>query len=191
MELIIFDMGGVVCENTAVFPYILDFLQIDKKKFYEIVDNNVQRLQIGEISSQNFWGEFSNKSEKDVNEDLWKKFFQPERNDRTMEIITNLKKKFRVIAGTNTIDSHFEVHNSRKDYDIFDKVYASHIIGFAKPDPDFYKWILKNENCEPEKSVFIDDNLDNIAVAKELGINAIHFKDAENLRNDLEQLNLL
>lgn len=61
----------------------------------------------------------------------------------------------------------------------------------VKPDPRLFEILIKKFALKPESSVFIDDNIKNIQSAKEIGFEAIHFVSPENLRNDLQLLNIL
>ena len=71
------------------------------------------------------------------------------------------------------------------DYGVFDAVYASHIMGLAKPDPAFYTYILEQEDCTADRAVFVDDLAANIEAARSLGIHSLLFSDAAKLRRDL------
>jgi len=46
---------------------------------------------------------------------------------------------------------------------------------------------LNRYSIIPQKSIFIDDNLNNIAAAREIGIDAIPFVGAKDLRVQLEK----
>ena len=61
-------------------------------------------------------------------------------------------------------------------------------VKMIKPDPEIYKCILDKYNLEPDECVFIDDNRDNIATAKSLGINAIQYLSYNQAREELEKL---
>ena len=61
----------------------------------------------------------------------------------------------------------------------------------AKPDPRIFEILIKRFALKPESSIFIDDNIMNIQSAKEIGFETIHFVSPENLRNDLQLLNVL
>ena len=57
-----------------------------------------------------------------------------------------------------------------------------------KPNAEIYEILLRRFNIKPEESVFIDDNVNNIKGGENVGIQGIIFKDAEQLRADLEKL---
>ena len=188
MRLFIFDVGGVIAENTNVVPSICDFLGLSKDEFLELAEmENLTALQTGKLTAEEFVYMFSRKLGRPVPGNIWEMFFKPEPIKETVEIIEQLRRKHRVIAATNTIERHFKVHKSRGDYDVFDKVYASHIIGFAKPDGEFYSHILKKESCKPEETFFTDDTARNVDAAARIGMNAFHFTESSVLREKLRE----
>ncbi len=60
-----------------------------------------------------------------------------------------------------------------------------------KPFSKIYEIILDRYQITPKKTIFIDDNLDNIITAEKLGIHGIHFKNASQLKLDLEKFTLI
>ena len=101
-----------------------------------------------------------------------------------------MKNGARVVAGTNTITPHYNVHLQEGDYEIFDAVYASHMMGLAKPDPAFYTYILDRAGCPQEQAGFVDDVPENVEAAEKLGIHSFVFTNAEKLKKDLTALKL-
>lgn len=192
--LFIFDMGGVVTNTANLAERISKELNISKETFQNISgmdidskDSLFARLSNGQISAKTFWEEFSKKSGCKILTDYWHVFFHADYIQGTVDIINSLKKKNRVVCGTNTIESHYLNHLERGDYSIFDQTYASNILGYSKPDLAFWKIILLSENVKPEEAFFIDDRIDNCEAAKSLGINTHHFVSPELLRKDVEK----
>lgn len=58
--------------------------------------------------------------------------------------------------------------------DHFDGLFFSCDLGVAKPDPDYFRAILRELDRGPEGVVFIDDRHDNVAAAATVGISAHH-----------------
>ena len=186
--LYIFDMGGVVSINTDVFPSVHQRLGINEKEFLTLAGENLEKLTIGEISTEEFWNRFSGPYGRKVEEELFGKFFHPRLNAGTVDLIKTLKHHSRVICGTNTFDPHYNCHLSLGDYDIFDAVYASNMIGRSKPNPEFFTYILENEGVEPGRAIFVDDTEKHVIGAKKVGLKSILFKNAESLKLDLDRL---
>ena len=185
--LYIFDMGGVVSLNTDVFPEVFSHLHIAEEAFMLLAGDNLEKLLNGSISADAFWDRFSAKYGKPVQEELFGKFFRPSLNHETVDIVSRLKEHSRVVCGTNTFDPHYACHLNLGDYDIFDAVYASNKIGLSKPNPQFFTHILEKEGFQPEQAFFIDDTERHVIAAKDIGITAIHFKDAASLARALDR----
>lgn len=194
--LFIFDMGGVVT-NTFLLTQLYNKLNITNEDFFKLCESDSQNIwldiQTGKITPQKFWEIFNYrvaeaaKTEPKfaavprVEHDLFRLYFHPSKNLETIELIQNLKKKHRVVCGTNTIDSHWENHMERGDYSVFNQTYPSNKIGAAKPDPHFFELILDAEQAAAEESFFTDDKAENVAAAASLGIHAEVFTSAADL----------
>jgi len=187
-KLFIFDMGGVMCDNTNVTDDICNTLDIGKSEFIKhCTRDGLKKIQTGEMKMTDFWDNFANNSGLEIKEDYFKLFFKPVRKPEMYELVEELKKNFRVVLGTNTIKPHYEVHMENNDYYVFEKIYPSHLIGFSKPDSDFLMHIVKEEGYEPENVIFIDDTEDNVLSAKNDGINAFIFKNKEKLLEEISE----
>jgi len=65
-------------------------------------------------------------------------------------------------------------------------VYASHLMGVSKPEPDFWLRILEAEGRTAEQAFFVDDFAENVDAARRLGIRSHRFTDVETLVRELE-----
>ncbi len=74
---------------------------------------------------------------------------------------------------------------------MFKRCYWSFESGMLKSDPDLFETILRDIGCEPGLTFFIDDYIENINAASDLGIKGILFEDARQLRDKLTQAGLL
>ena len=74
---------------------------------------------------------------------------------------------------------------------LLEYTFTSCYMGIRKPDPAIYLRTLGILGHEPDRSLFIDDRLENIAAAAAVGMKAIHFTGAEALRQDLQNLEVL
>ncbi len=188
--LFIFDMGGVVTIAIDVMPDIASHIGMSEDEFHKLADGNMDKLTTGEISPEEFWEHFSGLWGEKVEEELFGKFFHPRPIKGTFDLIKSIKENARVVCGTNTSDPHYNHHLTLGDYDIFDAVYASNKIGYSKPNPEFYSYILEMEGYEPGKAVFVDDLEENIIGAINVGITAVQFINAASLRLEFDRLGL-
>lgn len=67
----------------------------------------------------------------------------------------------------------------------FDVLVWSYQLRMAKPDPAIYRYTLEKLGTRPEETLFIDDRQENIEAAQALGIQALQFTTASQLRADL------
>ena len=74
--------------------------------------------------------------------------------------------------------------------EIFDAFLSSCWLGLRKPTAKFYQRALDIAQANPATSVFIDDREQNIVPARELGMNVIHYRSADQLKAELKQLGI-
>ncbi len=72
--------------------------------------------------------------------------------------------------------------------EVFDAFLSSCWIGLRKPARRFYDRALGISEARPSESVFIDDRMQNLEPAKQLGMNTIHYQSAPQLADDLRNL---
>ena len=190
--LFIFDMGGVVTLNTPPETKIASALGVTAEEFRAAQKLGESRnlfslLTRGKISEAEFWSEVGANLGKKIESNLWQFFFHPKMNLDVKKTILSLRKKHRVVCGTNTIESHWQCHLARGDYSIFDETYASQKIGFEKPDAEFWKKILLSEGYEPGETFFTDDREQNVEAARALGITSHKFENAYSLKKAVKE----
>jgi len=187
MKLFIFDMGGVVTTNASeARGRPAAALGVTQEEMDNATGDLFDQLTIGKITTKEFWKTVGDRLGKKIDTDYFHLFFHPVLNEGTKKIILALRKKgFRVVCGTNTIESHYLNHITRGDYAFFDQTYASQMMGVKKPDPQFWKMILDAEKCAPSDAFFTDDLEANVQAAAALGIHAFQFTSAKKLQADV------
>jgi epoxide hydrolase-like predicted phosphatase len=75
-------------------------------------------------------------------------------------------------------------------YEHFGPLILSCDVGIEKPDRKIYEIAVERIGLKPEECIFVDDKVDNLATAAIMGMKTILFKDAEQLRKDLEKYNV-
>jgi HAD superfamily hydrolase (TIGR01509 family) len=64
-------------------------------------------------------------------------------------------------------------------------------MGIRKPDARIYSRALGILGMKPERVIFIDDRLENVAAAAAVGMKALNFTGADTLRRELQGLEVL
>lgn len=200
IDVCLFDMGGVVTRfSSAVMEQRL-LSDFGKRELISFENANPLMRHIhhdflcGLITDEEFWDAFQRLTHIRLpqTERLYTKYFMPEKNTATAALIQRLRSRnIRVVGASNAEPPHRAWHAAHSDYDIFDAVYTSDTIHFAKPDPMFYIKIAEQENKNPEQMFFTDDNPENIEAAEALGLSAFLFTTAEALEKHLLALGLL
>ncbi|MDG2372612.1 MAG: HAD family phosphatase [Flavobacteriaceae bacterium] len=112
----------------------------------------------------------------------------------TLDILKKLvlSKKYKIYALTNWSSETFP--KALKKFEFlkwFDGIIVSGEEKTRKPYRKIYEITINRFNLEPNKTLFIDDNISNIEAAKKLFINSIHFKSPKQLIKDLKNMSIL
>lgn len=111
--------------------------------------------------------------------------------EEVVKYYKEIKRKNNGYCLTDTNSIHFEAHQEQGTTADFHKVFASFKLGHIKRDVNAFKKVIKDVNFKPEEIVFIDDNENNVEVAKSLGINGIKYEDYEKLIEQLKSLDII
>lgn len=111
----------------------------------------------------------------------------------TAELLREIKSRgHKIYALTNWSAETFPRACAKFDFlSEFDGILVSGEEELAKPDPAIFTRLLDRFHLTAPDCVFIDDNLDNVAAAAELGFETVLFKDAPSLRKELTEKGIL
>jgi putative hydrolase of the HAD superfamily len=106
---------------------------------------------------------------------------------KKLDILSELKKTHKILALSNTNSIHIKFINNylsnRKTGDCLENyfhfAYYSHHLFARKPDKEIYQKLIALENINPSKTLFIDDRIENIKTAQELGMQTFHMTHPE------------
>ncbi len=115
----------------------------------------------------------------------WKIF--PETNQVLKEI---RKHGYKVVVVSNFDSRVYDVCGSLGIIEHFDDFIISSETGYAKPDPEIYKFALQRNNLKPEQCIFIGDNyINDYSAPKNLGMNALLLnRENENGNHSAEKI---
>ena len=95
-----------------------------------------------------------------------------------LEFLEKLQNKYNIFLLSNTNPTHIDKFEhrvgltfAREFYAHFNKIYFSYEMKVRKPEEAVFNLILKQNNLKQNKTLFVDDTLEHIEVAKGLGIN--------------------
>ena len=101
-------------------------------------------------------------------------------------------KQLRLFALSNWSVETFPFALRRFEFlRLFQGILLSGEVGLVKPDPRIFQLLFEKYNIDPAEAVFVDDHSRNVAAARELGMQGIHFTGAATLREDLVRFGVL
>lgn len=105
-----------------------------------------------------------------------------------LDMLVELRKKFRLILLSNTNIIHFPYsekalfeNKGKKVSDYFDRCYLSYEMKMVKPDKEIFDKILASENVHANECLFLDDGPKNTEQAQKLGIQTYLVHEREDL----------
>ena len=106
------------------------------------------------------------------------------------DIVRRLKEAgYGVYGLTNWSSETFPLVKDK--YAIFKQLDGMVVSGeehLLKPDAAIYKCLLERYNLQAEESLFVDDNADNVAGARNVGMKAVRFTSVAELERELKDV---
>lgn len=109
-------------------------------------------------------------------------------NEPLLEYIAELKPQCRIGLLSNSADNWLDTMFSPEQMALFDAVGLSYKIGAIKPQPRAYELIAEQLGVPIEACVHIDDQQRHCDGAREAGMQAIWYRDFEQMKAELEKL---
>ena len=127
---------------------------------------------------------------------LWKDGWENMLRDEipgSVEILGELRSRGRRLhALTNWSAETFPIARRRFGFlKWFEDIVVSGEVGMAKPDPRIFALTIERCRLDPARTVFIDDSPINVEAGRAAGMHALHFRNPQQLRADLNRLGML
>jgi FMN phosphatase YigB (HAD superfamily) len=108
-------------------------------------------------------------------------------------LLERVRERYRVAFLSNSNEIHAEVIQRRFGvlFDRDDRFIFSHRFRVAKPDPEMFRRALEVIGALPQHVIFIDDLIENVLAARQVGICSFQFTDVESLAKELEREGVL
>jgi putative hydrolase of the HAD superfamily len=101
----------------------------------------------------------------------------------TRDLVADLRARgYGVHLATNQPPERAAYMRKKLGYDkLFDSSFYSCAIGYAKPDPAYFRKVLATLGAEPGEVGFVDDRVANVAAAREVGLVAHQWRVGDDL----------
>jgi HAD superfamily hydrolase (TIGR01509 family) len=97
----------------------------------------------------------------------------------------------RLFAMSNISAPDWEVlrrKGKREDWELFEHVFTSAAARERKPNLGYFRHVLSETGIDPERTVFVDDKLENVLTGRSLGFKGIVFTKFEDVERQLKVL---
>ena len=198
IDTIIFDFGGVLVDWNPRYVY-RDYFGDDEKMewFLENICTDPWNIEQDRGRSLNEATEFLVEQFPEWETEIrmyygqWETMLKDAIHE-TVEILLELKKKYKIYGLTNWSAETFPIALDRFEFfQVFDGILVSGKEKLIKPDEKIFERMMEKFNLKPENCLFIDDNLKNVEASRKFGITTIHFVNPDDLREKLVELGIL
>ena len=192
---ILWDFSGVllVPKKDLGHAYIAHMLGLSTQTLIRYFDGEMNsQVDLGEITSEDFYRTLFKEQDLDQTTfscfyDLYEQAF--ELNAPILSMIRSLRKNFKIGLLSNysdrlrpLLEEHFRIA------DLFDDIVISCEVQLLKPDARIYHTALERLGIQPQESIFVDDRIENITSARQVGIHAVHYQTSQQVISEVIQL---
>lgn len=183
-DTIIFDFGGVILDIDPDLSRrrFVEMLGMEKARLLE-TEQLPQLYEKGNISRTEFVERINQIAKTNISETeiiaAWNAMllnYKPAR----IEWIKRLHQNHKLLMLSNTNDAHFEYFHNKliaeygvTFYQLFDHVYLSHEMGMLKPSHEIYETVIREQQLNLQRTLFIEDTERNVAGAQEVGLQTL------------------
>jgi len=187
---IIFDLGGVVL-NLDYNRTVNAFKELGKENFEHLYaksnqDKIFDQFETGAISAKEFRAYMKSFLDETVSENeidfAWNSMLLDLPKKR-IDLLLKLKERYKIFLFSNTNEIHLDAFqkiiadthgNSTLLENIFHQTYYSHLVGLRKPTAEAFQKVIDDHQLIPQQTLFIDDSIQHIEGAQNLGIQTFH-----------------
>lgn len=179
---IIFDLGAVIIDIDLSLT-VQAFADLAPSYEENIRQNLLQTsffhdFEKGRLSNQAFYDGIREQIASEVSDIQIKQAWNAlllEIPEQRITLLHHLRKQYRTFILSNTNQIH--VAAIEQQYPLsewVEKVYYSCDMDARKPDAEIYEQVLSDADLQASETLFIDDNLENIRTAEQLGLRVRH-----------------
>jgi putative hydrolase of the HAD superfamily len=196
IETVIFDLGGVLLDwnprkrllERTKDPHVADLFM--ERVFLSPHWNNLDRGTLSLAEGADFFRKKVAPHEE-LFDAFWSGLFDIltplEQNVRVLEELH--RRGYRLLILSNFIEEGYHYVRSKYDFfSLFEGGVISWEIRALKPEPEIYDTLIERYGLTPSRSLFIDDREENVAGARERGLQALHHAPGASLEEQVHFL---
>ncbi len=185
IKAIFFDLGGVILrtEHQAPREQLAGRLNMEYDDLVKLVFNSesARNASTGKITADAHWSAIAKRLRRpDEVKAIESEFFGGDVLDQELiNFIRELKKTYITGLISNAWSDLRAYMIAKKFDDAFHHIIISAEVGITKPDARIYNIALEQAGVQAEEAIFVDDFVENIEAAFELGMQTVHFTDPQ------------
>ena len=191
IKAVVFDLGGVLIDidyQKTIDAFISLGVE-NASDLYNQFDQSMlfDKYEKGEVSSDTFISQLKILTRRNIEKDniikAWNAMIGLFPQEK-IAFMDKIQSKIPCYLLSNTNDIHLKkvYTNVSADFEsLFQKCYYSHIIGKRKPDVETFQWLVDQIDFEASQILFIDDSPQHVKGAIRAGLEAIYYKNEEDL----------
>jgi glucose-1-phosphatase len=196
-KTVIFDLGGVVInintqQSFTAFARLADLTEQEVQALasHPAFEQHERGLVSDEVFRNTIRAFAASELTDEAIDQAWNAMLlniPPER----LNLMAELRSRYHTLVLSNTNNIHVQSFNraineisGRKGiHEFVHKVYYSHEMGKRKPNPEIFDQVIHQEKIRPEQTLFLDDKLENVNAAKQMGLQAVQITPERDLIN--------
>jgi putative hydrolase of the HAD superfamily len=196
IKAVVFDMGGVFVQTKDKTPrtrlatrFGLSYDELSQLVFKS---ETAQLATVGEIDESAHWDFIA--KHFDLNEveivEFWQDFWGGDQLDHDLYQFTKtLKGDYALGLLSNAWNGARDLLTRKFGFlDIFDASVFSAEVRMAKPESQFYQWMLDALQVDAGETIFVDDFIENIQAAQTLGFKTVHFTQTSQAIEEITEI---
>ncbi len=195
INTVIFDIGGVIVKpsisgHEGYFAYLAKISHKNVRRVRFVIDTLTPRFEKGRMTLAEFTKKVASRLDITREAVRWMGFYKEHISVDTdiTDLVEHLHSEYTT-AYLSNIDRPKYLYTKRILASIpFDYQFASCNMGVRKPEIEIFTRVLSEIGITPRNAVFIDNQLENVLMARKVGMLAVHFKNRRKLDISLARL---
>ncbi|CAM4181867.1 HAD family hydrolase [Deinococcus marmoris] len=194
IKAVFWDIGGVLLTNGWDREQRADVLKrfgLDATEFTERHKLAAPELELGRMTLAEYMAQTLFYTPRDFSPDEFRAAMEAESqpHEDALALARELSGRWRMYSLNN--EGHDLNDHRIRSFGLHDFLlgfFSSCYLGVMKPNPAIYRLALQLANVKAEEAVMIDDRSQNAEAARSVGMSAVQYRDAAQLREELAAL---
>jgi putative hydrolase of the HAD superfamily len=196
IKAVLFDFGGVLVQtiNQSGREKWEKQLNLPPHGLSRAVFDSEMAMQgtLGQVKEQEIWkhlGDLYSLSPEQLSQlrlDFWSGDWL---DTNLVNFLLSLRSHYKTAILSNAWLGAREMFVNKYHLDqVTDLMVISSEDGLAKPDPRIYQLTLDRLGVRPEEAIFVDDMLENVRAARQVGLIGLHFRTTPQILSEIRGL---